>query len=250
MKKALLLLLLLFPLNSFAAITVIAAGHGCGGGVNAGSTSALVTTGGDGIYVGASWFDGVSTTVITGKISGVDDGNTYTKLTEQDDGATKNVIFYAKNANVGGSHVFTATGTGAFQSLCVLTVAGSNLTAPLDQQHGNAIMGGIAGTIKPGATTPVEDNEIIVTSVDITVSSTMAIDSGFTISDQINIAAGVNYGTALAYKIQTSLAMVDPTWDAQNISPQPLASTIASFKQAAAGGASSGSRMALTGAGH
>lgn len=249
MRKALLLLLLLFPLPGYAMITVVTGAHGCGNGVNLAATSAIDTTGGDGFFISASWSNSAATPVITGELGGVSDGNTYTGLTPQDDGAVKNGLFYAANAHVGASHVFKATRTAGLQSICVFTVVALN-ASPLDQQHGNTVGAGMAETLKPGATTPGENNEIIVTTVDITASATFAIDSGFTISDQINLAGGTAYGTALAYKIQTTAAMVDPTWDSQLVSPLPIASTIASFKQAAAGGASSGSRSTLTGAGH
>lgn len=251
MRRALLLgLFLLWSFDIFAANSIVTSGHGCGNGVNAASTSALDTTGGDAIYIGMSWANSAATPVVTGTLGGVSDGNTYTVVgTPQDDGSVKNVLVYAKNANTGMTHIITATRTGGLQSLCVLAVAGSNLSSPLDQAHGNAITAGMAETIKPGATTPGEDGEILVTTVDVTASATFAIDSPFTISDQINLAGGVAFGTALAYSIQTMATPRDPTWDSQLISPLPLASNIASFKKAATGTAIT-STLTLTGAGH
>lgn len=239
MKALLLGFLLFWPLDSFALESIVIAGHGCGGGQNAAATAGLDTTGGDLIKVAVSWYSAAATPVITGTIGGVSDGNTYTQVgTVQDDGTTtKQVMFYAKNANVGMTHVLTSTRSGpGYQSICVLTVAGSNLSAPLDQNTGSSVGLGLQTTIQPGLLTPGEDDEIIVTAVSISLTSTMAINSGFTISDQINYSAGNYFGTAMAYLIETAATAKNPTWDSQNISPQPFASTIDSMKKAGGGG--------------
>ena len=66
-------------------------------------------------------------------------------------------------------------------------------------------------TVQPGSIIPLYLNEIAITLVSYAVSGPTTINSGFTITDQIDGSSG-NIGIAMSYRSLTSLSPVDPTW--------------------------------------
>src|SRR5262249_33242092 len=101
-------------------------------------------------------------------------------------------------------------GGGGFPSIFVQ--AFKNATAnPFDAENGNTA--NPSTTNQVGSVTPASSGELIVTHLGWgTTGQTASIDSGFTITDQIDLVSGQHYGGALAYKIKTDAAAENPTW--------------------------------------
>lgn len=77
---------------------------------------------------------------------------------------------------------------------------------------------GSGTTCQPGSLTPSEDNCLLLTALCFcrnTGDADVSIDNGFTIIDQ-NRTNGGQYCIALAYKIQTTAAAINPTWTHEN----------------------------------
>ncbi len=198
-------------------------------GTTAGPTSSIDTTGATLLIcslVGGNLTIGMSDSK----------GNTWTALTSQDSGSgVTNTILYVKNPTVGTGHTFTFNSGGSVPAIAVAAFSGADTTSPFDIQNGNP--SGSGTTIQPGSITPNNNNELIITGLVMRLTETASIDSGFTITDQVALAGGLNYGVALAYKIQTTAIAVNPTWTITLASSS--AATIASFKASASGGGGS-----------
>ncbi len=143
--------------------------------------------------------------------------------------------FYAKNALVSSSHTVTLSPPATFPptttSVVILACSGSLQTAdPLDTNSYNTT-NGANGPITPGSITPAANNEILISLCEWeTAGGTVSVGSGFTITDQIDVGAN-NYGTALAYKIQTSLGAENPSWSS-SVTQSQMEATLACFKAA------------------
>lgn len=142
-------------------------------------------------------------------------GNTWTARTRYGPGAalSSSNFFYAQNPTVGSGHTFTATGPGIndYPAICIIAFSGTATTSVYDVENGNN--GSIGqSTIQPGSVTPSQNGEVVLTGVTSTDTGTVSINSGFTIADQTPNAVGLNFGGALAYKIQPTAAAVNPTW--------------------------------------
>jgi len=157
-------------------------------------------------------------------------GNTWTILPTYQTGTGPRMrIAFVENPTVGSGHTFTCTGTGIYASFAVAAFSGVSTTSPQDQETGNN--GGTVTSIQPGSITPPENNELIITGVGVGGLETLAIDSSFTITDDIPYALGMNYGSGLAYKIQTTAGAENPTWSWS--ASIDAVSAIASFKSPA-----------------
>jgi hypothetical protein len=153
--------------------------------------------------------------------------NTWIPLVEYG-GGPRIRLFYCLGPTVGSGHTFTGTASGGFPSVSVLALSGVLAASAFDAENG-------AAAVQPGSVTPSEDNEILITSLSFYPSNTVSINSGFTISNQVDFSNGVNMGLAMAYKIQTSAGAENPTWSPSS-SFTEQASAIACFKSAAASG--------------
>jgi len=157
-------------------------------------------------------------------------GNTGVALTNVAGASDPQIkLFYVKNPIVGSGHTFTFTGVDNYSPFAVLAFSGTDTTSNVDQENG----AGGSSPLAPGSITPTADNEVIVAAIGGHQSS-VSIDSGFTLT--INGANAANYGVALAYKVQTTAAAVNPTFTASGTGTG-MAATIASFKAAAAAAA-------------
>ncbi len=158
--------------------------------------------------------------------------NSWTALAPQSGGATGDVagcLFYTLNPTVTSSMRVIAT-PGAANSgvgISVSAYSGAKVSGVFDQQNGTTSASTTVGTIQPGSVTPSEDSELVVTGF-TGVSEAATINSGFTITDAAAVAPGAAYANAMAYKIQTSAAAVNPTWSV--VTPQVAATAIATFK--------------------
>lgn len=143
-------------------------------------------------------------------------GNTWLPLTEQFNGPAevRAQLFYAKNAIVGANHTFTLTRNGtdtSFPAICVMSFSNVNTVAAIDQQNGaNA---NLAVTLNTGSVTPTAANELLIADVGWLNPSTLAINSGFFLIQQ-DYVPGLAFGDGIAYKVQTSIAAVNPLFTA------------------------------------
>lgn len=185
------------------------------------TTAAINTTGANFCVIGVSPASSISS------FTGVSDsqGNTWTGLTPADNGSdTEAVIYYAKNVTTNASHTFSAAGIVlAIVAACFSNV---NTTSPFSTQNG--AFTAAATTVATGSITPGGNGALIVSMFGTcTAASSIAVDSGMTIIDTQPWVVGNNCGGALAYKVQTTAAAINPTWTYGT--SQKLAAVIASF---------------------
>jgi hypothetical protein len=184
-------------LVALAPITLVS--HTQISGATGGTTSGINTLGASLIVLNAAFLSS-STPTPTDSL-----GNTWTPLTSQTYSATQyNQLFYCLNPNVGASHTFSTTGTTS-----ALEVAAFSNVLGFDVQNGNQ---GIADPISTGSVSPTNNFSLVVSGINFGVAGSTSINTGFTITDQNNFSAGVNYGGALAYLIQTVKGAVNPNW--------------------------------------
>ena len=104
-------------------------------------------------------------------------------------------------------------------SLAVKAFSGVQAT-PFDQENGATLTS--AGTShQPGSVTPSEANELVVTGIGFASEATesnVTIDSSFLPGTMVidvdwsQVTDGDHFGSALAYKIQSSASAENPTW--------------------------------------
>lgn len=192
------------------------------------TTDAIDTTGADFIVVAIGYDNSQPKPTITDS-----KGNSWSARTAYlSGGSVVNVcLFYCRPSSVGSGHTFTSTAAGGMYGPVAALAFSGSVASPYDQESGT---GNTATSIQPGSITPSEDNCLLITALAYESSDTTSIDSGFTISNQIDFSAGASYGLALAYLIQTSAAAANPTWSRSGA--QKNAATMATFKAAAAAG--------------
>ena len=189
------------------AYTLIA--HGNVAGANSGTTSALDTTGADFLVIHLQQSKTASEATISDS-----KGNTWNQLTLQScaSGDVMSRLYYAKNVTVGSGHTFSFSGTSVFGSIEVQAWSGSHLTAPFDVENG--AVDGSPASRSTGSVTPSQDNSLLVAGLASGGgdNSGTTIDLGFTVSDVSVYSAGVNFGGAIAYLVETISAAKNPTW--------------------------------------
>lgn len=201
------------------------------GGTNATTTSSINTTGANLIVIAVASYAVASVPVITDSNS-----NTWTNIINTASAANGRAsLFYCLNPTVGAGHTFTATRTGGYQNLAVVAFSGAKATSVTDQSNGATT--GAATALATGSITPSEDNELIVSALCFNAVNTIAIDSGMTISNQVNYVSGVNFGIMCAYKIQTTAAAINPSASWGTSTQAEI--SIASFKAEPAASSSS-----------
>jgi hypothetical protein len=205
-----------------STIALVASESAGGGGAGGATTAAIDTTGATLIVVGVSTGHDVTAVVTDNKTS------SWTELTSSTNGYVKTQLFYSANPNVGAGHTFNATQW--VSSIYVLAFSGATITTPFDQQNG---ANGIGPTLPTGSVTPTVDKEVVVTALGFdTDGFPLSIDNGFTKQEELEFSSGNYRGGAIAYKVQTTAAAVNPTWTRTNT--QSMATRIATFKPTAA----------------
>ena len=150
-------------------------------------------------------------------------GNTWTKLnTYTGSFSSELAIYYVAAPTVGSGHTFTAN--GSTPGLCVAAFSGAATSGPFDEQNGQ-VEG--ASPRSTGSVTPTENDELVVAGAGGLYSGG-SIGAGFTVAQDVNIGPGANFGSALAYLIQTTAAGVNPAWTSAN----DCSAAIATFKAA------------------
>lgn len=141
-------------------------------------------------------------------------GNTWTALTTHSEtvSGARLRVFYAANAVVGTGHTFTVTSTTGYPSIAVQAWSGIQTSSPFDTENGNDLLS--SASIQPGSVTPARSNELCITGVVLSapVSGTLAIDSGFTVSDAVEYLVSNHFGAGFAYFVQSAGSTLNPTW--------------------------------------
>jgi hypothetical protein len=171
------------------------------GGSN--TTGAINTTGASLIVVLAGSYHSWQATSVTDS-----KGNTYTPLTDQNDGTNDSRFFYCLSPTVGSGHTFTPNFGNTIDTF-VGVLAFSGITA-FHTQNG-AVVNNNTNPLQPGAVVPAVNGSVIVTGISnySSVGAT-TINSGFT-AFTYNGSANNALG-GIAYLIQSTAASVNPTW--------------------------------------
>jgi hypothetical protein len=188
------------------------------------ATAAIDTTGATLLVVVVSQSNGAA----FGTLSDSKGNTTWTALTPQNVGM-RETISYVTNPTVGTGHTVTYTSSATdYPSICVAAFGGVATATPLDQQVGSSTDGVLSLT--PGSVTPTQANALVISGLANNQPGSFTITGGFTITNEAQHTAGLNYGSALAYLIQTTAITANPTWS--RLEPSALAGTNASFKAA------------------
>ncbi len=169
------------------------------------TTSSVDTTGANLIVLATgNYAPGSQPTVSDSKGNSWTVINTYTAI------LSRVKMWYCLNPTVGSGHTFTASTSGAAPAICVSAFSGVKASSAYEAETGSNVAPGTS--LQPGSITPAEDNEVQVTALAISAVETLSINSSFSITDQIALVAGKNYGLGMAYRIQTTATAVNPTW--------------------------------------
>lgn len=217
-------LLLCQPPTAWGAFALVA-GATLSGGSSDGNdfqSGTIDTTGADLLLACVADYDASAGSLSDSK------GNTWTPLTAQDSTSAEAQLYYSVPTSVGINHSWNVACTGCFPTGSVAAFSGSHAT-PFDQQNGAVTAG--ATSLSTGSVTPSENNELVVACLSFAATNTISIDNGFSTPIQTDFGSGAHYGGALAYKIQTTAAAVNPafSWSGST----EAAAAIASFKAAA-----------------
>lgn len=212
------------PAAAPSGIALVAHAIAGSGGTSSATTAGVNTSGANFLVVVAVDLAGGSQSAISDSY-----GNTpYLQLTSQSATVRETISFYY-SATVGAGHTFTASG-GTVSAIAAAAFSGVLTTNPVDVQAGTNNSG--SATIQPGSITPTQNNELIISGIGgyvVAGSETYSIDSGMTITDQQGLIGGASFGLALAYKVQTTAAAINPTWTVSS-SAAGLSATNGSFK--------------------
>lgn len=196
--------------------------------------SASFTSSGDLIIVNSASYEPLGAVTVTDN-----KGNTYTPLTGVSvSGVAYNLMHFCLNPVVGSGHVITLNCTnGAAPSGQFEVWDSAAESSVLDGEDGASAS---SSAVQPGPITPSVANCLVVTGLtfDVPVAS-IGIDSGFTKHDEEDHVAFQHFGTAMAYKVQTSATAEDPTW--VTFTATTMISSIAVFKSGAPSGGGGGS---------
>jgi hypothetical protein len=211
------------------AIALVAqAGAGSTNGNNV-TTVAVDTTGAN--LIVASVTDYTTPAVLSDS-----NGNTWTALARSGSASSPFTrLYYCDSPIVGAGHTFTASASGSVPTINVVAFSGALGASSYDSPNQNgATTGSNVTSIQPGSSgTPSVDGCVIVTACSVQTLNTLAINSSFTIANQIGFVAAQRFGAGIAYLIQTTAAAVNPTWSWSN--PNTTATRIAVFKPAPSG---------------
>ena len=229
MKIILSIIMLLLASPSWAAYSFVASAQARSTNLNNVTTSGIDTTGANLIVVSATSFP-IGT--LTDSKS-----NSWTKLTTYSNGTVSvaTAIFYCYAPTVGSGHTFTFTQASGAPSISVIAFSGA-VASPADKDNGNTSFNSTT-SVSTGSITPAENNELIVSGLGGgATSGTWTANESMTNVGYLPTVSGQGYGTAIAYKMQTTAAAINPTWSSGVSGSGAVA--IASFKAAPdAGGA-------------
>ena len=174
-------------------------------------TTAINTTGATLLVATLSTYDASSLVTLTDSQS-----NTWHMLT--DHAGTSNIhttIWYAYNKAGGplstsANHTLSVSSVGSFPTVNFSAWSGTLTTGdPLDSQSGN---GGNMSDISTNQITPIQNDNLIISSFGTDTSGTYTVDSPFTLLNAQDFGAADHMGNASAYVIQKDRTAVEATW--------------------------------------
>jgi hypothetical protein len=135
--------------------------------------------------------------------------NTWTSMKNISENTTWCSTYYCFAPTTGTAHTFSSAHTGAFLSIAAMAFNGTQTSGVVD-----VTSNGVSTTanVTLGSILPNHNNEIVVTALGFQVSSTTAINESFIPVDSVNYQSGNGLGLATAYLVQTTAAIVNPTW--------------------------------------
>ena len=182
------------------------------------TTSAINTTGATCLFVAVAGYASQTGADFDDQLTD-SKGNSWTLLSNSGVGQAHGVasgiglaVLYCSNPSVGTGHTFTQSPPASGNAYCAVAVAafsGTTLSGTPDVNIGAASASN--SSIQPGSATPAHNNELVLTAFAQLDAATVAVDSGFTITDQVGHGSN-NQGVGLAYLVQTTAAAVNPAW--------------------------------------
>lgn len=140
-------------------------------------------------------------------------GNTYGELPGQSvhhpDIGQQSRIFYCANPTVGAGHQISVSRNNYYGSASFEFFSGAAWLYPFEAYNGAALGFG-SSSIQPGPMSPMQNGDMIFTSV-CSPNVSVTIDEGFS-APLVTDATIDSYGEASAYLIQGAAASVNPTW--------------------------------------
>lgn len=225
------------------AIALVVKGTAQSSDTNSVTSSGIDTTGANLLVVAVSWYAGNGVESVTVSDSNSNTWTSLTKATNVSSGGNQRLqFFYAKNATVGASHTFTASGTAFYPAVHISAWSGADTSSPFDQESVSSVQN--LATIQPGSITPSAVNELVVTAQAHTnsIGTPMTIDSGFSSPDEVD-RISTSLEISWAYIIETSIVAKNPTWSTPAAGTTDMVAAIASFKVSSGGGAVLGSNF-------
>lgn len=202
---------------AYALVASTGSGSATGGTF---TTAGINTTGANLIVVGVTRWNGGAATL--------EDSNTnvWTPLAAVLQTTTEARLYYCVNPVVGAGHTFTLNNSlTTYGTICVAAFSGGPSADSLDQQNSG---GATATSVATGSVLPTQNGELLIAILGFDNADTVAINSGFTITNQVPLVAAQHSGGAMAYLIQTTAASVNPLWSWTNSTDG--AARIATFK--------------------
>jgi len=159
---------------------------------------------------------GVSTLV---SVSDSVNGATYTRLgysPSTGPGAAQTILYYLTSPTVSTSMSFTVSGSSAFYgTMDVQCFHDTSGTPSYDTPNSNGAYSSTgSATEQAGSITPSVNNALLVATIanNVTPSTTMSINSSFTITDQNAQIGGQVVQSGMAWYVQPTAAAINPTW--------------------------------------
>jgi hypothetical protein len=137
-------------------------------------------------------------------------------------------LWYVASPTTHASHTFSASGTGENPTICAAAFSGT-AASPFDQQNGAYPL---TQPISPGSITPSEDNCLVVTGAGVYTTTSMTVDSPYTMLNAIAGVGGLHWDGNLAYHIQTTATATNPVFVTSAEPTDSTAVVVASFKAA------------------
>lgn len=117
------------------------------------------------------------------------------------------------SGKVGSGHTFTCPSTNGLPTCIVVAISGTAFTSEFDKSTTKTSGAPLVQTITYASITPTNDNEIILAALALKAASTnRAIDSGFSIIQDVSFVAAQHVSGTVGYLIQGAKAALAPTW--------------------------------------
>lgn len=132
--------------------------------------------------------------------------NSWSGKTPQSIGNIKGRLFCVENPTANEFHTISFSGDGA--GIIFAAFSGTEIASAFEEENGYAASS--VNGIQPGSVNPDNDGSLIIAGCAVDNSVTQTVDSGFSIIADVAFEGGANEGLALAYKIQSTAASINP----------------------------------------